>query len=102
MDDKTRIAQLELENAQLRDQLHRPEMFNPQMLTLARHLRGLSQKELANKVKLHQGNISKYENGIVIPSDDHIKRLADSLGFPEGFFYRKGEIHPGLCYKHKL
>lgn len=41
---------------------------------------GLSQKQLSEKTKISQANISKIENGYYIPSIEILKRIADSLG----------------------
>ena len=41
---------------------------------------GLSQKQLSEKTKIPQSNISKIENGHYIPSIEILKRIADALG----------------------
>jgi len=41
---------------------------------------GLSQKQLSEKTKIPQANISKIENGHYIPSIEILKRIADALG----------------------
>ncbi len=41
---------------------------------------GISQSELAQKVNVNQTAVSQWERGIVTPSLDNAKRLADVLG----------------------
>ena len=45
-----------------------------------REAAGLSQKELAVKVAVEQGSISKFENGIKTPSIAMGKAIANALG----------------------
>ncbi len=45
--------------------------INPQMLILAREIRGLSQTELATETEISQSRLSKYEADITpIPSNE--------------------------------
>lgn len=41
---------------------------------------GISQTELAAEVRVNQTAISQWERGVVTPSLDNAKRLADALG----------------------
>ena len=61
--------------------------FNHHMLTLAREVRALTQVELADRLKLGQGTLSKYEAGILIPPGEVIDSFGDALGFPPSFFF---------------
>lgn len=61
--------------------------FNPEMLILGREARGWTQKELAEKSGLAQGNISKHENGIQEPEQENLARIALNLRYPTKFFY---------------
>lgn len=63
-----------------------PRVFNPEMLLLARELRGFTQSDLADAAGVEQQTVSKYESGLYPPSDTALGRLADALAFPEGFF----------------
>lgn len=45
----------------------------------ARELRHLKQKELATIAGLQQADLSKYENGVCLPSLKLLQRIADSL-----------------------
>lgn len=69
------------------------QTFNPEMLKLARMLRGLTQKELAEMLDIRPGVISKYETGIDVPSEIAITGFSVALKFPMGFFYRDGKLH---------
>jgi Zn-dependent peptidase ImmA (M78 family)/transcriptional regulator with XRE-family HTH domain len=62
---------------------------HPEMLTLARETRGLSQSGLARAVEISQGNISRYESGMLKVSDDHLRKIAEALDYPETFFFRQ-------------
>jgi Zn-dependent peptidase ImmA (M78 family)/DNA-binding XRE family transcriptional regulator len=65
--------------------------FNPDMLSLARDIRGIKQEDLANKAGLTQGAISKYLGGSQTPSDEDVQKLATALDFPASFLYRYGK-----------
>jgi len=56
--------------------------MNPQMLTLLRESRGLSQSELAKRSGIPQPTLSKAENGVAELDDDRIRRVADALDYP--------------------
>lgn len=62
-------------------------------LVFAREYRGLTQSELAkNIVGLSQSNLSKFEKGLDILSDDVQNRIVKFLGFPKDFYKRKTNI----------
>ncbi|RZK65379.1 MAG: ImmA/IrrE family metallo-endopeptidase, partial [Pedobacter sp.] len=64
--------------------------INPQMMSLAREARGLSQAELIAGLKtISQATYSRIEKGIVEIQTDQLKELADRLDYPESFFYRQ-------------
>lgn len=67
--------------------------FNPNMLTLGRELRGLTQKQLALNASIDQGLISRYENGVRAIVDNDLYKIAKALDLPEEFFYRSGQIN---------
>jgi Zn-dependent peptidase ImmA (M78 family)/transcriptional regulator with XRE-family HTH domain len=52
----------------------------------ARKLSGLTQKQLAEKICVHQTAITQYERGLTIPSSETIKAIAHATGFLPGFF----------------
>ena len=83
--------------------------FNPDMLKIARDLRGMSQTELVQNMKnITQAALSKIEKGDLKPSEETKQQLAKALNFPERFFtqldhfkvspislhaYRKNDLH---------
>ena len=57
-----------------------PEYEIIQAMIDARHASGLTQKELAERTGIAQGDISKLEKGNANPSLKTLKRLADGMG----------------------
>ena len=51
-----------------------------QTLTEARHISGMTQKELSELTGIAQGDISKLENGSANPSLKTLQRLAEGMG----------------------
>lgn len=66
------------------------EKFNHHMIPLARDARGLTQAELAEKLDIGQGTLSKYEAGLFLPPDEVVADLAAALNYLPGFFYEPG------------
>ncbi len=59
-------------------------------LTIARESRGLTQKDLCEKVDgLSQGNLSRMEKGLLPVSDDVIKSISRVLNYPISFFSKE-------------
>lgn len=71
------------------------EVFNPDMLVIARESRGLTQTDLANAANISQGSVSKWESRLKQPTTEAASRMAKALGYPEGFFYQP-EVFYGL------
>lgn len=67
------------------------KQFNPEMLILARVLRGLTQTQLAKVANIDQGAISRYEGNLKNITDEHVNKIAQELHFPVSFFYRPGQ-----------
>ena len=61
--------------------------FNREMLTLARECRGLTQTKLSHEVSMSQAEISKFETGMKIPTEEQVRKIAARLLFPSEFFY---------------
>ncbi|MHB8542043.1 MAG: ImmA/IrrE family metallo-endopeptidase [Candidatus Acidiferrales bacterium] len=61
--------------------------FNREMLTLARECRGLTQTKLAEEGSISQAEISKFETGMKVPSEEQVRWLSSHLHFPSDFFY---------------
>ena len=64
--------------------------FNRHLMVLGRDSMGYSQSDLADKLGVKQGTISKYEAGLLEPPVEFVDALADSLGFVTEFFYETG------------
>ncbi|HLH43207.1 MAG TPA: XRE family transcriptional regulator [Bryobacteraceae bacterium] len=67
--------------------------LNPEMVTLARESRGMTQAALARAMNVQQGTISKIEAGLVNPSEEMIDRLGRALRYPKEFFYQVDRVH---------
>lgn len=63
---------------------------NPEMITLARESRGLTQTELAKALGVTQAAISKAEKFMGKISRTLLLELSRVLDYPEGFFYQQG------------
>jgi Zn-dependent peptidase ImmA (M78 family)/transcriptional regulator with XRE-family HTH domain len=71
--------------------------FNPQMVVLARETRGLTQSELADRLSVTQGKLSKIESGYLQVSQEDINNIASTLNYPIHFFFQKDSIYgPGV------
>jgi Zn-dependent peptidase ImmA (M78 family)/transcriptional regulator with XRE-family HTH domain len=76
--------------------------FNPSLLALAREARGKMQGEVAEQTGISQSMLSKYENDLNAPSDEHLKKIAGYLECPVSFFYRTDvPLAPGTCLYHR-
>lgn len=79
------------------------QRFNHHMLTLAREARGLTQSELATRIRVGQGTLSKYENGVNVPPDEFCAVLGRGLGYPPAFFYQPEQPYgfPPFHYRRR-
>lgn len=73
------------------------------MLTLLREYRGLTQSELAVKAGVTQGYISKFENGLLEPSNDVVERIGEALEWPLEFLFRSEQVYgfATACLYHR-
>ena len=64
------------------EEIKEPEDLKPYSYIIAdaREKAGLTQKELAEKSGIKQGNLSRLENGVVNPSLETLEAIAKSLG----------------------
>lgn len=77
---------------------------NPEMLVLARELRGLTLEQVAEQSGIALDVLQGYEaNGGVLPIND-IYTLARGYGVPIPFFQQEGQVHKTahICYAHDL
>jgi Zn-dependent peptidase ImmA (M78 family)/transcriptional regulator with XRE-family HTH domain len=78
--------------------------FNREMLILARESRALTQTKLAGEVSMSQAEISKFENGLRIPTAEQARRLASGLHYPSEFFFLSESVRSfgsGCVYHRK-
>ena len=68
------------------------EEFNPEMLSLARRSRALTQESLAKLSVVPRSLISRYEAGAAFPKHDHLTKLSGALDYPVRFFLRKSPL----------
>ena len=66
---------------------------NPRMVALARESRGWTQSELALRLNVKQGTLSKLEAGLIQITEESLHALAAALNFPTSFFVQTGEVH---------
>ena len=67
---------------------------NPNMIMLARESRGLTQKEVAELLKITQGYMSKMENGLSIITEKLLDDIVRILRYPMRFFFDESQIYP--------
>lgn len=75
--------------------------FNPEMLTLARMSRGMTQTELATALETTQGRVSKIEHGFFVPDDALVQRMVTTLKYPRDFFFQPGYINTLPSWFHR-
>src|SRR5262249_52898058 len=76
-------------------------MVNPEMIVLARELRGVTQVELAEAISLTQSTVSKYESGTIEVPLEHLRSIAACLGRPDSFFYWQESLFSASCLYHR-
>ncbi|MCY3915091.1 MAG: YjzC family protein [Chloroflexi bacterium] len=64
---------------------------NPEMLTMAREVRGKTQTQLARESGVGQTKISRYEGGLAEIDAEDLRIIAEELEFPEEFFFQSGQ-----------
>lgn len=76
--------------------------YNTSLLRLAREQGGLSQSVLAARLKVQQALLSKYEHGLLVPTDEMQTKIAKVLNYPKSFFLREDdEVPSGLVFHRK-
>ena len=75
--------------------------FNHEMLRLARESRGVTQADLAENLAISQGLLSKIENGVVVPLDDLIAKMAHTLRYPREFFTQADRMYTPPTWFHR-
>ncbi len=80
-------------NAQVMQVDKRERIVNPNMVILARESCGLSQKALAEKLKIPQSRISMIEMGLRPVPKALLAQLVEVLDYPEHFYYQEGPLY---------
>ena len=78
------------------------DLFNADMMLVARRARGFSQTDLASALRVSQGKISKIEAGLVVPDAALVEKMAEVLAFRPLFFFndrRSGQQPPNFHRK---
>jgi Zn-dependent peptidase ImmA (M78 family)/transcriptional regulator with XRE-family HTH domain len=81
------------------------QRVNPEMIILARESRRMTQADLAQRLRMTQGYVSKVENGIYEASDVMLEKMVQTLNYPHEFFSEPYRPHPlgiGFYRKHKI
>jgi Zn-dependent peptidase ImmA (M78 family)/transcriptional regulator with XRE-family HTH domain len=77
--------------------------INTKMVRLAREARGLTQKELASRLSIEQGTLSKIENDQHGVTSQFMESLSKELGFPNSFFEQQYDtFSPRTIYYRRL
>lgn len=66
---------------------------NPEMIVLARESRGLSQRDLADRLGISPALLCQLEQSNRSLTDDMIEKLEKELNYPHGFFAQEGEAY---------
>ena len=74
---------------------------NPEMIVLAREVRGLSQVDLAKGINSSQPTISRYEAGTADVPSEHLNAIAAFLERPKAFFFWKDPLYSASCMYHR-
>lgn len=69
------------------------QQFNPDLLSIARDVRKMTQAGLAKRAGVTQAALSMVENGLLHPSDGFVEQLAAALKYPVAFFYQSDQAH---------
>jgi Zn-dependent peptidase ImmA (M78 family)/transcriptional regulator with XRE-family HTH domain len=67
------------------------------VLSIARHSRGLTQEALADAVDVTQAALSRYESGLREPDSDVLDRLAHALGVTPRFLRHADPVRGGMA-----
>jgi len=75
--------------------------FQPEMFTLARKIQGFTQSELHSQSGISQAHLSKIEQGLQAPTEEHIEKLSQALGFPPDFFFQNNRCFSPITPFHR-
>ena len=72
---------------------YKNQKMNSNMVILARESRGITQQELADKLSVSQGWLSRVEGGLRGIQDEELKKLSAVLSYPPDFFFQDEKIY---------
>jgi Zn-dependent peptidase ImmA (M78 family)/DNA-binding XRE family transcriptional regulator len=72
---------------------NREKKINHEMVILARESRGFTQKELAKRLNITQGALSRIESGLLGMEDSTLNKMSNVLNYPVSFFMQKRPIY---------
>lgn len=76
--------------------------LNPEMLMTARQYKGMTQAQLAKKLKVTQGRISKIEMGVISCPDELLDKIVEVIeSFTKEFYYQQKKIYGLPLSVHK-
>jgi Zn-dependent peptidase ImmA (M78 family)/DNA-binding XRE family transcriptional regulator len=75
--------------------------FNPALLKVAREARGWPQSKLADESGIAQTSISRYEKGLMTPSDQHVGAVASALGVADTFLNDSDTKPAAVMYRSR-
>src|SRR4051812_5541571 len=75
--------------------------INPEMIILARDLRGMTQADLAKELSISQSALSKYEAGLIDVPQEQLELMGKVLGRPTHFFCWKERLYSASCLYHR-
>jgi Zn-dependent peptidase ImmA (M78 family)/transcriptional regulator with XRE-family HTH domain len=77
------------------------ELFNADMMIVARQARGISQTALSKALDISQSKVSKIEAGHIVPDATFAQALASVLQFHPSFFLRAMRLRPAPANFHR-
>ena len=67
---------------------------NQDMIDIAKDIRGMTQKALAEASGVPERKLSRYLRGLEEPAREDVALIAEALEFPVNFFYMVGKRGP--------
>lgn len=63
--------------------------YHAERIAQARHLEGMTQRELSERSHISQSKLSKLQNGFIVFKENEARSIAAALGFPVSYFTRE-------------
>jgi len=68
-------------------------VFEPNRIKLGRESRGLTQAQLAGKLRVSAQQLSQWERGEVVPSAENMAKIMTALESPATFFFVESGVN---------